>query len=101
MSHDAFAPAPEHTGSEPQARQTKPLLRAGSSTIHDDTGSLKRWMARIVAALIALKNRTRERRDLQYLLEEAPPHLLNDVGLTRDQIEQELHRLGRDPFWHR
>lgn len=57
-----------------------------------------KWIYRIFTALRALEHRTRVQQDLQYLLEEAPPHILKDVGLTRDQIEQELHRLRSGPF---
>ncbi|MGE4370416.1 MAG: DUF1127 domain-containing protein [Burkholderiaceae bacterium] len=101
MSQEAFTPAPDYTGGTPQPPQPKRSLQADSVTAPDDAAPSRTWMTRIVAALLSLKNRTRERKDLQYLLEEAPPHLLNDVGLTRDQIEQELDRLGKDPFWYR
>lgn len=102
MNQETLTPAPDYTGGTPESGQPKrPLHDAGSVTAQGDTAAPGTWMSRMVAALLALKNRTRERKDLQYLLDEAPPHLLNDVGLTRDQIEQELDRLGKDPFWYR
>lgn len=50
-------------------------------------------------ALRTWRNRRQEQLELLYLLEDAPPHILNDVGLSRDQIRNEIDRLRSSRFW--
>ena len=40
-------------------------------------------------------------RELRHLLERAPDHILNDVGLTAEKVEDEIKRLRWNPFKQR
>lgn len=92
------------TGIAPGTTQTDTSGALHYADLPSASGHLaraSRWIARVVAAFSAWKSLTREKSELQHLLQDAPPHILNDVGLTRDQVEQALDRLHQDPFWHR
>lgn len=59
--------------------------------VHPDRGwrsLIRRW-----------RSRKQEQLELLYLLEEAPPHILKDVGLTQDQIQDQIDRLRTRHFW--
>jgi|GEM_PF-2758890 len=46
-----------------------------------------------VAVWRAWRRRARELRELRYLLEDAPSHIMEDVGLSRDVVKQEIQSL--------
>jgi DNA-binding transcriptional LysR family regulator len=74
------------------------LLRRTSTRI-ELTEAGRKLAPELQRGFAALRARRQATRDLLYLREEAPSHILNDVGLTREQIDRELHRLRRETFW--
>ena len=54
-------------------------------------------LAALRNTITAWRQRTRFRWDLKRI-SEANPHLIDDIGLTRRQVEEEIAKL---PFWQR
>jgi uncharacterized protein YjiS (DUF1127 family) len=54
-------------------------------------------LAALRNAITTCRQRTRFRWDLKRI-SEANPHLIDDIGLTRRQVEEEIAKL---PFWQR
>jgi uncharacterized protein YjiS (DUF1127 family) len=54
-------------------------------------------LATLLGMIAAWRQQTRFRWDLKRL-SEANPHLIDDIGLTRWQVEEEIAKL---PFWQR
>ena len=54
-------------------------------------------LAALRGMIVARRERTRFRWDLKRI-SEASPHLIDDIGLTRQQVEEEIAKL---PFWQR
>mgnify|MGYP001378608015 CR=1 FL=1 len=52
---------------------------------------------RVLSAWNNWRNADRQRQELLYLLQDAPPHILKDVGLSREEIQRQIVRLGRGP----
>lgn len=98
MSHEAFTAAPEYTGSAQQSEQSS-FLPADSRAALGNAAPSRTGRVWVIGALLALLSRRREKKELQYLLQGAPEHLLNDVGLTKEQIKRELYRLDKGTFW--
>ncbi len=59
--------------------------------------SLSRWLAALLASIAARRERKRFRWELKRITKDNP-HLIDDIGLTAQEVEAEIARL---PFWQR
>ncbi|TGQ71258.1 DUF1127 domain-containing protein [Mesorhizobium sp. M00.F.Ca.ET.186.01.1.1] len=71
------------------------------STPHEATRLARQAPRRRLAALLGIIATWREQRYFRWDLKrisETNPHLIDDIGLTRQQVEDEIAKL---PFWQR
>lgn len=54
-------------------------------------------LANLFSDIAAMRERTRFRLELKRLAKDTP-YLIDDIGLTKEQIEEEIAKL---PFWQR
>jgi uncharacterized protein YjiS (DUF1127 family) len=70
---------------------------AGMTVAPKDVPGKRYSLATLRSTIASWRERTRFRWDLKRMANDNP-HLIDDIGLTRQQVEEEIARL---PFWQR
>ena len=79
------------------ASAPRQVSRPENAVVPNDVSHRRYTLAALRSMIASWRQRTRFRWDLKRIAEDNP-HLIDDIGLTRRQIEEEIAKL---PFWQR
>jgi len=93
----AICRTPDQGEGSPSRQPTSSRPSTPRSSLHSAVHMLTTRMQPILSVWNNWRNADRQRQELLYLLQDAPPHILKDVGLSREEIQRQIVRLGRGP----